>query len=306
MYRNPPPVESRGLGTGLLAGFFGWFIALGLIVGISVLAVNNGVRGLAHVPPQAVFIVVLGICPWLARPTSWGVPVLYGLLSIPGYLVTLLLTSVTTATLVSHRSPMALLADGVFLGAFTRGYVSDTGTIVAHAYTVVLVLLSALIAVAVFRSRAKRRLAPAGPPPGYRPPPGPPPGPYGPPAHAGPAYPAAPPPPAYLSGPPAGYAAQYGPGHGAPPGPAPNPPAYPPVSGPPPAPAGYGPPPEPPRQPAAPVPAPPPVAGPPPVPGPPPAPAGGQPPPGTRRLDPDEFDQLIYEEEQERRAREEG
>lgn len=291
MYRNPPRVESRGLGTGLVAGFFGWLIATALIIAVAQLKIT-------YVPPALVFAVVVGLCSWLSRPTSWGVPVLYVLLSIPGLFVAIIVASVIAATVATHASQLSLLANGVFLGGFTRAYVSAPRNIAFHLGAVVLVLVLSVVAVAVFRSRAKRHLAPAGPPPGYPPPPGPPPGPYGspgpygPPAHAGPAYPPAPPPPAYLSGPPAGYAAQYGPGHGAPPGPAPSP-AYPPVTGPPPAPAGYGPPPEPPRQPAA----------PPPVPAPPPA--GGPRPPGTRRLDPDEFDQLIYEEEQERRAREE-
>lgn len=281
MYSNPPRVESRGLGAGLLAGFFGWFVTLGLIVGIGVLVADTGSHGLAVVPPQALFIVVLGICPWLARPTSWGVPVLYGLLSIPGLLVTLLLATVTTTTLATHRSPVALLADGAFLGAFTRGYVSDPVSVLAHAGTVVLIVLSSVVAVAVFRSRARRGPARAGPPGPLRPGPYGGPSPYAPQAHAGPAYPPVPA-PAPPSGPGGAYPARPAAGY-APPQPAPE-------YGPPHRPGPAGPPPAAPYPPPSPVPAPP--------------SAGGDRPGGTRRLDPDEFDQLLYEEEQARRARE--
>jgi len=333
MYSNPPRAESRGLGAGLVTGFFGWLIATAAIVAAAVLTATEG-TALPQWIGAVVFAIVLGGCAWIVRPTSWGVPVLYTLLSIPGLLVSRVIAGVVATTLVTHTSPASLLTSGPFYEAVLRGYVNAPANVGFHLGAVVLVLLLSVIAVAVFRARAARRAGQAGPAPGYRPQAGPPPGLPGPP----PVPPGSPGPQGPPSGPyggPAVYgepAAPYaGPGPygqpqppgpsataapGPPPGPAPAPPPGPPRTYPAEPPAGYGPPrrpglagssPTPPPPGQAPNPAGPPAApafGPPPVAGPPAGPAGAARPGGTRRLDPDEFDQLIYEEEQERRARE--
>lgn len=315
MYSNAPRIPSRGLGTGLLAGFFGWVIALVLAVGI-------GMLDLPYQLSVLTFALPVGASAWLVRPTSWGVPPLFTVLSIPGYYIAEMVRAVFQLSARLHTSPVLMFEQMLkHLDTLFRSYLGEGQSVALWAGTVVLVLVLSLTAVLFGRSRAGARPSPTGPRPGFPPGPqmgppqmGPPagaqmgpyggPGPYGAQGRPGPAMPPPPgagppqggyppgPPPAYGPGPGPGPAAASGPaGPGTGPGPGYGPPQGPP-SGPPGPPQGVQPAgPSGPPQSASPLPAPPPASG--------PAPGG------TRRLDPDEFDQMLYEAEQERRAREE-
>jgi hypothetical protein len=274
---SAPPIPSRGLGTGLLAGFFGWVVAVALCVGI-------GAFGLPYEMVILAFAIPVGLSAWIVRPTSWGVPVLYALLSVPGYFIAAVLSGafrLSDSAGTPFLRVVGTLLSPDHLLILLRLYVSDGKNLGLWGGALVLVFLLAMTAVLFGRSRAARAMS-GGPRPGY-PAPGPysGPGPYGP-GPGGPAYGPGPggafPPPAGMAGP----APAYGP-----------PSAYGPAVRPRPGP-GYGPPPGPPVPAGPPGPMPPQDHAPPP-------PQAGPGPGGTRRLDPDEFDQMLYEQEQERR-----
>ncbi|HEY3685486.1 MAG TPA: hypothetical protein VGL93_20825 [Streptosporangiaceae bacterium] len=263
---SAPPIPGRGLGTGLLAGFFGWVVAVALCAGI-------GAFGLPYEMVILAFAIPVGLSAWIVRPTSWGVPVLYTLLSVPGYFIADFLRGAITIAGRTHGSVTAVLAALLrpdHLGDVLRVYVEDGTTLGLWGGALVLVFLLAMTAVLFGRSRAARAMS-GGPRPGY-----PAPGPYSGPGPYGPGPGGAFPPPAGMAGP----APAYGP-----------PSAYGPAARPGP---GYGPPPGPPVPAGPPGPMPPREHAPPP-------PQTGPGPGGTRRLDPDEFDQMLYEQEQERR-----
>jgi hypothetical protein len=281
---SAPPIPSRGLGTGLLAGFFGWLVAVALSVGI-------GAFGLPYEMVILAFAIPVGLSAWVVRPTSWGVPVLFTILSVPGYFIADFLRSAIQVADHTHTSVTTVL--GALLRPdrvidVLRLYVEDVKTLGLWGGALVLVFLLSMTAVLFGRSRAARAMS-GGPRPGY-PAPGPysGPGPYGPGPGPGPAYGSG---PAYGPGP----GGAFPPPAGAPgPAPAYGPPsAYGPAAQPRPV-SGYGPPPGPPVPAGQPGPLPPQDHAPPP-------PSAGPGPSGTRRLDQDEFDQMLYEQEQERR-----
>lgn len=288
MYDRAPAVPGRGLGTGLLAGFLASIIGIALACG-AVLLASSQVIALAAITLG--FAVPVGASAWLVRPTSWAVPPLFAVLSLPGYFVAELCANIVYTTR-AHNVPISLILHSLsrpaVLSRFFEESFTDGRSLAFIAVMLVIVLAMSLTAVLYARSRAGARMRPAGGaasgPPGR---PAPPPGPY----LNRPPYPNGPSPQGLPHAPPVSSGGPVFPGPPTPAGPVAHrpPPAPSPAYGPA---APYGPPGPPPGPPAT------------PPPGPPPGSTSGSAPGGTRRLDPDEFDQMLYEAEQERRARE--
>lgn len=295
MYARPPtaPAAPGRVLSGLLAGFLASIIGVALVAGLSTF-----LPALPLLMAPA-FAIPVAASAWLIRPASPVVPVLYVVLSIPGFfLATMASQAIRLSQHVDQLDSVSAFFAYLAPDTLPRSldiYATTPAYLIRLGVVLLIVAAGAFTAMLFARSRARRSTGPApmpgGPPapqagrPPFTPPqpgPQPPHGPYGPPPQ--------PQQPPYA--PQAPYAQQPYPQQQPPPG-YPAQPQFP----------------QPPQAPVAgPQPGPPPGARPGPPPGPPvPAAPPGQAPPngptpgGTVRLEPGEFDQLLYEQEQARR-----
>lgn len=292
MYDRPPtaPAAPGRVLSGLLAWVLAAIIGTALVAGLCTFLPHTGGQGWLYIPA---FAVPVAATAWLIRPASPVVPVLYVVLSVPGFF----LADLAGQAIQASRHLDETDSVTIFLNSLAPGtlphllaiYATEPMNFVRLGLVLLIVAAGAVTATLFARARARRLDAPSEPQtdrspftpprPGPQPPQG---GPYGPPQqqpYAPAPYPQS---PYARQQPPPGYPAQP---------PFPHPPQAP-VPGPPPG-AWHGPP-------AGPQPGPPPG---PPVPTAPPgqAPPNGPTPSGTARLEPGELDQMLYEHEQARR-----